>query len=264
MPVIFVEGVVNGPPIEGGFPERRSLWFDVMPWRLLKTGELPELPLRLDVRVSDKELRHWMPRIVDQTALEFTVGKISQLQKSCLRASARLPLRRVEGSPELRAAHAAYLRPVTVHDDELGTLDLDRRRNWLTTKLELGGRSCTLAVVRREVPASAARDRRDLARARRAVARLRERWGTITERLVRSMLPLYNDGWRERRRVITAEQLLDKARPELVVIHDDGITSLQLSDGHLFEDNAILVRLDARGRILECCLTNPEALSAVR
>jgi hypothetical protein len=261
VPVIFVEGVVNGTPVADGF-ERRYLFFVLMPWRFRDRDERPELPMRVDIPVTPSEERLWLPRLEEHATIELSVGALSVHEKARVLARGRLPFRRVEGSAELRAALAAYRRPVIIRDAELGKLVLDRRHNWFTTRLELHGRRCTLAITRRGVPDDPARDQRDVTRARRVVARLRERWRVVEERIVRSMLPLYNDVWRERRRVITAAQLLARARPELVVIHADGRTSVSFSDGGLFEDNAILVRLNPAGGVSECHVANPEALTA--
>jgi hypothetical protein len=253
--------VISGAPGGAGDGKRWDLVFELMPWRVVGHDDEQELPLRVEIAVSEKELERWMDKLADQATVQVEVSRLTakasyasgELAPWSL-AIGRLPVRLVKGSRALQAARAMRQQPVVIRDAVLGKLVLDRAHSWFRTKLSMRGRRCALSICQSGGTEDRARDLRDIARARQVVARIDKQWLAIEKAIVRSKLRLYNEVWRDRGRVLRAKELLARIRLESIVVYGDATATLYFNAGRLFLGHAIEARLGARGAVSEVCL----------
>lgn len=249
----IVEGVLNSSAGGARGNKGWDLVFHLMPWRVVGGDDAPVRPLRIEIPVTQKALEQWMERLPEQATVKVAVRRIEPANEAWSLAKGRLPVRRVKGSAALQAARAARQKPVVIRDAVLGKLVLERTYGWFKTKLRLRGQRCSLAITQSGATEERARDLRDIARARGVVERLDAAWPAIEKAIVRNKLGLYNNNWRDRRRVLTAQEFLARIRIESIVIAPRR-TTLYFKDGGLFLGHAIEVRMSPRGAVTEVCL----------
>jgi hypothetical protein len=251
-----VEGVLNGEPVGLGGGRRMSLALELVPWRVEDSAELCDVPLQVDIPIKERELDRWFNRLDAGAKLQVTVDRLEKsADKPWWLAVGRLPVRRIAGSALLRKAHAELTKPVVIQDRVLGRLELDRSLHWFEGKRRLAGRRYRLAVSQSGAGEDRARDLRDVERAKAIVRRLETQLKATLAAIARKMLPLYNDGWRDRRPAQARAAFLRRLRLSDIVIHSDGRATLYFKDGGLFLGHAVEVRVRRRGTISEICLT---------
>lgn len=251
-----VEGVVNGPPAGVGAKRGWTLVFELLPWRVGDSTDLYDVPLRVEIPVSARDLDRWMNRFDDGSRVEVTVRRLSRpAGKPWWLATARFPVRRTTGSALLRRAHAEWAKPVVIEDGELGKLVLDRSLHWFEGKRRLGGRSYRISVSQSGAGENRARDLRDVERAKAIILRLEARHSATLAAIAGEMLPLYNDNWRDRRKALKRGPFLERVRLSDIVVHSDGAATAYFKDGGLFLGHTIEVRVRNTGAISEVCLS---------
>jgi hypothetical protein len=107
----------------------------------------------------------------------------------------------------------------------------------------------SLSIERSGDSDDAARDERDVLRARRLVLRYEQRMGSILAAITPKLLPIYNKRWRDDRPALQSAAFLRKLRLSSAVIHPDGSATLHFSNGGLFLDHAIEAQLGRHGEV---------------
>jgi hypothetical protein len=251
-----VEGVLNGPPAGVGGNKRWTFVFELVPWRIDGSTDLCDVPLRVEIPVSERELDRWMDRLNDGNRVEVAVRRLSRpAGKPWWLATARFPVRRTAGSALLRRAQAERAKPVVIEDSELGRLVLDRSLYWFEGKRRFGGRSYRISVMQSGAGENRTRDLRDVERGKAIILELEARHSATLAAIAREMLPLYNDNWRDRRKRLKPGPFLERIRLSDIVIHSDGAATMYFKDGGLFLGHTIEVRVRGRRKISEICLS---------
>lgn len=204
-----------------------------------------------------RNLDRWMRKLDTGNTVRVSVDRIRRFGGGLdwWFGVAKRPPTKLRSSKLLAAQVAARAAPVVYKNPRLGTLRLERSANWFTSRRALWGRKLDVCVSRSRSADDAKRDARDIARASKAFAMLESGAGrkAIEKAIVKKMLPLYNDNWRDRRPAISWVQLLHRIRPESVVIGPTR-TTIYFKDGGLFLDHAIEVRIGPSGKVSEVCL----------
>jgi hypothetical protein len=244
---ILVEGLLYGGGGARNSDAGLLLVLYLQPWRVLK-GEVVLDRLRLEIPASQEQFRHAKKTYADGMGVRVTVEALER-GTDWWTAAAPRDLKRSKPSAAVVAAAAASAPPAEIRDAVLGTLTYQRRFSWYTGQCRIAGRPIELSVERTRDELAV-----DLARAGTTYRAVARNLSAIRKSMVRYLLPLYNDTWRDDRARLTGVGLLRRVTPSSMVITPGGRTTFYWNDGGLFHEHAIEVRLSARGAVKEILL----------
>ena len=244
-----VEGVLECSP---GGVNRWDEWFLVlhlMPWRRGK--ELAVWPLRIEVPMKQAAIDAAMSSLTRGDAVRVTVGEIRRRPKLEEWEAAGKPPKQIALEGALAEAARARAVPVTIKSDVFGRMTLDRSLGWFEGKTRLWDRRIAVSVRQTGNAENRERDERDIERAEADLRRIVRARRTIEQAIVRELLSLYNDTWRERGAVLTGPRFLARLRPDALAMYPGGGAQLYYKDGGLFLNHLVEVRLTKTGRVSE-------------
>lgn len=250
---MIVEGVLESSPGGAGVGNKWSLIVHLMPWTTVPPRAAAKELLRIEVPMAERALEQWMRKLKVGNTVRVSVDRIRKMGRGLdwWFGVAKRPPTKLRSSKLLAAATAARAKTIVVKDARLGRLRLERSQSSYLGRVALWGRKVGVEVAQSGSSDDPARDARDIARASKAFAKLGRK--AIDEAIVKKMLPLYNDNWRDTRPAISWVQLLHRIRPESVMFGSSR-TTIYFKDGGLFLGHAIEVRIGKSGKVSEVCL----------
>lgn len=253
---IAIRGVLEGDPGGVGGDDGWDLVFYLRPWRE-GASEVNTDRMRVLLSVGDHAALHRHMKALDGGMLvSIMVQKLARPdRKRPWWVAHALSYRRIQKDVRLQDARAVLDKPVIIDDADLGKLTLDRRYDQFRGQRRFRGATYDISIARTSKAVSdELSDKRDVERGRRVIARFEHGMRDLYDAIVRKMLPLYNDNWRGTRRVISGDRLIARIKLSSADVWPGSRTTLYFSDGGLFHDHVIEVRLRPNGRVSEICL----------
>jgi hypothetical protein len=250
--VPVVDGVLENGPGGVAIRHKWSLVCHLMPWTANDGAPLPTRSLRVEIAMAEPDVKRWMTRFRRGDAVRLVTGQIGPSPNP----HAPWWLARAVGPPEAIALPTALIAakherdlPVVIRGDLLGKLTLDRSLRWFDGRVTLWNRRVAVSVQQSAAEDDRASDERDAARAEQMFSQVAGSRTAIEGAIIRELLPLYNDGWRDRRPVLTGERLIARIRVRSLAFERAGTATLHFADGGLFRDHVIQVSIAEAGQV---------------
>lgn len=209
------------------------------PWTDGTTASVQQ-KLRVEIRFrSERACLRAMRACPDGAVVRIATGPLAG-DPSAPSTMGAWPLEPIRGSALLRAAIVEHRKPVVVRHVALGRMTLDRELNWFEGKASLWGRRRRFSVSADGDPSKA------FAAAVRTLAWIERARPAMEKAVLKKLLPLYNDNWRDERPMLTGERLLKRLSVQSLALEADGDGTLYLGAGTLFHGHGIDVEIRKR------------------
>lgn len=224
-----IVGTIRGSA--GGVGEKKgwALVFLLQPFRI-DDGDVIKKQMRVvTTPVSEKELTSWMRKLKDGDTVTFSGDELEPpKQLPWWYAHARFPIKRVRADAILSKERKALDKKVVVRDPALGTVTFDRTYEQWTGKRN--GFAFDLAT-------------KDVERGRKMLLAIEKQLPKLRDAIVKKMLPLYNDTWREDAPKLGPRAFRARLSIEAISVMRDGRATIFFDADEMFTDHAIEVRL---------------------